>query len=105
MRIETFSTLSSHINSIVTTNTAQYLSGGLGGAAPGIIDIPCRAVSIAASSTNVSAIGVGPVGVAVSSGYPLEPGESVTLDIDNMNKVQVAGTQNDLVSWLAVGVD
>lgn len=101
MRLESFSTISADINAIVTTNTAQYLS-----AAHSNTSIPCRAVSVQASSTNVSAIGVGPAGVVItSSGYPIQPGTAISLDVDNLNKIQVVGTATDIVAWIAVGVD
>lgn len=98
MRIETFTNLSSNIQKITTTNTAQYLS-----TITGAIHIPCRTFSLIASATNVSAIGVGPAStVEISSGYPLEPSESITLDIDNLNKIKVVGTADDLISWVAL---
>lgn len=98
MRIETFTSLSANIQTITATNTAQYLS-----ATTGVTDVPCRAFSLIASATNISAIGIGPTAtVHVSCGYPLEPSESIAFDLDNLNKIRVVGTANDLISWIAV---
>ena len=98
MRLETFTALSSNIQKITTTNTAQYLSAADGG-----VHVPCRTFSLIASATNISAIGVGPTdSVAIANGYPLEPSESIALDLDNLNKIKVVGTANDLISWIAL---
>lgn len=106
MRLETYSLLSAHHNAIVANDTAQYLSGGLSGTAAGFTDIPIRAVSLYASSTNASAIGIGPAATAspikMSSAYPLPAGQAITIDIDNLNRIQVVGSQNDIIAWLGV---
>jgi hypothetical protein len=56
-------------------------------------------VTIKASSTNSDVIYIGPptIGRATTNGYPLDPGESVFLEVGNLNLVNIrasTGTQN-----------
>lgn len=98
MRLETFTGISSNVEHISANGTAQYLS-----TAGGVTDIPCRAVSLGASSTNQFAIHVGAPSVVTSTvGYPLEAGASLMMDVDNVNRIQVAGSAADVVSWIAI---
>ena len=106
MKLDTYSTISAQTNAILATGTAQYLWGFKtsyqSAAAYRETDVPCKRLTVQAATRNASTIAVGPTGsVAMSSGWVLSA-DSITLDIDNINKVQVVGTQNDIVRWLAL---
>jgi hypothetical protein len=108
VRTETFTTISSSINELLATGAAQplsavFMSGYSGYTAGDEVNVPCRAVSIIASATNVSAVGIGPAGgLNISSGYPLEAGEAITMEIDNLDKIQFIGTDGDRISWIII---
>lgn len=106
MRIDTNSMISAQQNAIITTGTAQSLSAYAGtsyiSTSNTLTDLPCRKLAIQSYNANVSTIAVGPAGtVAMSSGWVLSA-DSITLDVDNLNKVQVVGTANDVVGWIAI---
>lgn len=106
MRLDTYSTVSAQQNAIVTTGTAQYLWGFSAAYMSTTnyreTDLPCRSLAIQALNPNTSTIAVGPAGsVAMSSGWILSA-DSITLDVDNVNKVQVVGTQHDVVAWMVI---
>jgi len=68
-------------------------------AAPLIVaSTPCKSVTIESVSTNAVAY----VGNATNQRYILRPGATVSLDIDNLNKVYVRGTVGNIVTYLAV---
>jgi len=103
MRLDTYKTLSGGNCALSADGTTLSLS------APNKVgyDIPCKSLAIVASSTNAANLYVaasGFYGVAAPSaqGYSLAAGDSISLDIDNVNKVQIAGTNGDIVSWLAI---
>ena len=62
---------------------------------------PIKSVTIENPSTN-AVVYVGNNGVTVANGYRLQPGATVSLDIDDLNKVNVTGTAGNVVSWIAV---
>lgn len=106
MRLDTYSSISAQQNAILATGTAQYLWGYktafMSTSTYRETDIPCKCLAIRALNPNTSTIAVGPAGtVAMSSGWILSA-DSITLDIDNLNKVQIVGTANDVVGWLAI---
>ena len=62
---------------------------------------PIKSVTIENPSTN-AVVYVGNVAVTILLGYRLQPGATVSLDIDDLNKVYVTGTAGNVVSYLAV---
>jgi len=58
----------------------------------------CKSVTIENVSTNA----VVNVGNATTQRYQLRPGASVSLDIDNLNKIYVSGTAGNIVTYVAV---
>lgn len=59
-------------------------------------------VIIKALSTNTGTIYVGLVGVTAATGYPLDAGETVTIPVDNANKVYaIASVDNQGLAWMA----
>ena len=63
---------------------------------------PCKSVTIENPSTN-AVVYVANQNVAVGGpGYRLWPGATVSLDIDDLNKVYVTGTAGNVVSYIAV---
>jgi hypothetical protein len=59
---------------------------------------PCKSVTIESVSTNA----VVNVGNNTNQRYQLRPGATVSLDIDNLNKVYVSGTVGNVVTYIAV---
>ena len=59
---------------------------------------PCKSVTIESVSTNA----VVNVGNAANQRYQLRPGATVSLDIDDLNKVYVRGTAGNVVTYIAV---
>lgn len=62
---------------------------------------PIKSVTIENVSTN-AVVWVGPAGVTALTGYGLRPGATVSMDIDDLNKVYVIGTVGNVVSFIAV---
>ena len=62
---------------------------------------PIKSVTIENVSTN-AVVWVGPAGVTALTGYGLRPGATVSMDIDDLNKVYVIGTVGNVVSYIAV---
>lgn len=62
---------------------------------------PIKSVTIENVSTN-AVVWVGPDGVTALTGYGLRPGATVSMDIDDLNKVYVTGTVGNVVSYVAV---
>lgn len=60
-----------------------------------------KSVTIENVSTN-NVVYVGNSSVTVANGYALRPGLSVSLDINDLNKVYVIGTAGNIVTYLAV---
>ena len=69
-----------------------------------VISIPCRrGVLIKALSTNTGIVYIGKAGVTVASVYELTAGETVSIEIDNVNKIfAVADAIGQKVSWIGV---
>jgi hypothetical protein len=59
---------------------------------------PCKSVTIESVNTNA----VVNVGNNLTQRYQLRPGATVSLNIDNLNKVYVSGTPGQIVSYIAV---
>lgn len=63
----------------------------------------CRSVTVRAKHTNTGVIYVGNSSVSSSNGYQLLPGESISLDITNLNTVNLdAATSGEGVTYLGV---
>ena len=62
---------------------------------------PIKSVTIENPITN-AVVYVGNNAVVVTNGYRLQPGATVSLDIDDLNKVYVTGTAGNVVSYIAV---
>lgn len=94
-------TINVNLTTLLTTPTA-VLEGTVTlavAAAPLIAaNTPCKSVTIESVSTNA----VVNVGNNVTQRYQLRPGATVSLDIDNLNKVYVSGTLGQIVSYIAV---
>lgn len=84
---------------------ATVLNGQVIIAAP---RVPLSAVATAIQSVTVESVGtndvvyVGNATVTAANGYRLQPGATVSLDIDDLNKVNVTGTVGNVVSYIAV---
>jgi hypothetical protein len=68
--------------------------------------VPCQGVLVKASKNNSGTVYVGESSVtadegAATSGYPLEPGESVGVPCRNANTVYVRGYSDDIVACIA----
>ena len=59
---------------------------------------PCKSVTI----ENVSTNDVVNVGNATTQRYQLRAGATISLDIDNLNKVYVYGTAGNIITYIAV---
>jgi hypothetical protein len=85
----------------------QVLNGQVTIAAPTAPSVPLAAstpiksVTIENPSTN-AVVYVGNDAVTAANGYRLQPGATVSLDIDDLNKVYVTGTVGQIVSYIAV---
>ncbi len=94
----TFSTPTAIVNGakkVAITHTAVQLTSGA-----------CTGAIISANSTNSASVFLGTATVtddynASTSGVELQPGQSVGVAIDNLNRLYVNGTANDGVNWLA----
>lgn len=62
---------------------------------------PIKSVTIESVSTN-AVVYVGSAGVTALTGYGLRPGATVSMDIDDLNKVYVIGTLGQVVSFITV---
>lgn len=61
-----------------------------------------QGVLVKAMPNNTGTIYIGIVGVTTVTGFPLEAGESITLPVDNANKVYaIADIDNQAVAWVA----
>ena len=77
----------------ITTSAAQ-LNGGTSAA--------CKnKLQVKALSTNSGITYVGPSNVSATTGYALQAGDTVEIDIDNVNKLYAIGTANDKITWMA----
>jgi hypothetical protein len=57
-------------------------------------EMSIRKVTLKSRSTNTGAMYIGGNGVSNVSGYELSPGESVVVEIDNLEKIYVIGMEN-----------
>lgn len=62
---------------------------------------PIKSVTIENPSTS-AVVYVGNNAVTAANGYRLQPGATVSMDIDDLNKVNVTGTVGNVVSYIAV---
>jgi hypothetical protein len=60
-----------------------------------------KSVTVENPNTN-AVVYVGNATVIVANGHRLQPAASVSMDIDDLNKVYVTGTAGQVVSWIAV---
>lgn len=67
-------------------------------ATPLAVSTPCKSVTIENPSTNA----VVNVGNATNQRYQLRPGATISMDIDDLNKVYVSGTVGNVVTYIAV---
>ncbi|MCJ7635667.1 hypothetical protein MUP77_25155 [Candidatus Bathyarchaeota archaeon] len=92
------------ISTNLTTPTT-VLNGQVTIAAPSVplaaVATPIKSVTIESVSTN-AVVWVGPAGVTALTGYGLRAGATVSMDIDDLNKVYVIGTVGNVVSYIAV---
>lgn len=92
------------IQALLTTPTT-VLNGQVTIAAPRVplaaVATPIKSVTVENVSTN-AVVYVGNDTVVAGNGYRLQPGATVSMDIDDLNKVNVTGTAGNVVSYLAV---
>jgi len=97
-------------NPIPVTDTAlapptAILNGQVTIAAPRVplaaAATPIKSVTIENPIAN-AVVYVGNAAVAAGNGYRLQPGATVSIAIDDLNKVNVAGTAGNIVSYIAV---
>lgn len=97
-------TINTSLATLLTTPTT-VLSGQVtvaAAAAPLVaVATTIKSVTIENLSTN-AVVYVGPVAVTALTGYGLRPGATVSMDIDDLNKVYVIGTAGNIVSYIAV---
>ena len=76
----------------------------LSGASPVILgSAEIRTVLVKAESANSGTVYIGDVNVSSDKGYPLSPGESVSINIDNLNKIGlVSEVDGDAVRYIVV---
>jgi hypothetical protein len=88
----------------VQTPTA-VLNGQVTIAAPRVplsaVVVPIKSVTVENVSTN-AVVWVGNATVVAANGYGLRPGASVSMNIDDLNKVYVTGTVGNVVTYIAV---
>ncbi len=60
-----------------------------------------KGVRVHAGASNAGPIFVGPSGVSAATGYPLNAGESVLIEVDNPSKVSVIAAGAYGYSWIA----
>jgi hypothetical protein len=62
----------------------------------------CKCVLIKALTTNTGNVYVGGSAVAAANGYPLAPGDTIAVDISNVNLMYVdTATNSNSVAWIA----
>lgn len=70
--------------------------------------VPLSATVATIQSVTIESVGtndvvyVGNATVTAANGYRLQPGATVSIDIDDLYKVNVAGTAGNVVSYIAV---
>ena len=65
------------------------------------VAVPIKSVTLENVSTN-DVVYVGNATVTVLNGYGLRAGATVSLDIDDLNKVYVIGTAGNVITYIAV---
>lgn len=94
---------------------STFSHGSMGGITTGAVQIsptaytPARGVLVKADTSNVYKVVVGLAGVTMGSttttdGIELLPGDSLTLEVDNVNKIYVRGNTTTAcrIMWVAV---
>ena len=73
--------------------------------ASGLPNIPVKAVTLRADPANLINIMVGDSTVTTTTGFILEPGDAVSLNISNLNAIfVVASTTGAALTWLGEGL-
>ncbi len=97
-------TINTSLATLLTTPTTIY-NGQVTLAAAAVqlsaVSVPIKSVTIENVSTNAVAY-VGNATVTALLGYGLRPGATVSMDIDDLNKVYVIGTVGNVVTYIAV---
>lgn len=63
----------------------------------------CRSVTVKSLSTNTVAVYVGASGCTVANGFELLPGESVSLDVNNVSLIYcISGSAAQVLRWIAI---
>ena len=97
-------TINANLTTLLTTPTVVF-NGQVTIAAPRVplsaAIVPIKSVTIENVTTN-AVVWVGNATVVAGNGYGLRPGATVSMDIDDLNKVYVAGTVGNVVSYIAV---
>jgi len=97
-------TVNANLTTLLAT-PSTVLNGQVTIAAPRVplaaVATPIKSVTIENVSTN-AVVWVGDAAVLAGNGYGLRPGATVSMDIDDLNKVYVTGTVGNVVSYIAV---
>lgn len=63
--------------------------------------VACRSFALAAPSSNAATIYVGGPETPTSTGFPMEPGDKISLDGGGLEDLYLRGTSGDAMNWLA----
>lgn len=74
----------------------------LTGVAEELPDEPCKSVTFENPSTNDLVVLGHDDALTMLNGYRLQPGATVSMDIDNVNRVWVIGPVDDVISYIGV---
>lgn len=82
----------------------EFLEGQviLTGAAQQLPNEPCKSMTIENPTGNAIVYVGHDNTVAAGTGYRLWPGATMSFDIDNVNKIWVIGTLNEVISYFGV---
>ena len=97
-------TINTSLTTLLTTPTT-VLSGQVtvGAVAAPLVAVATTVKSVTIENVSTNAVvWVGPAGVTALTGYGLRPGATVSMDIDDLNKVYVLGTVGNIVTYIAV---
>ena len=93
------------VGSVLTEEAPPISLGGgmvtLTAGADNLPNIPCKSITLENPAAN-DVVYVDNAAVAIGTSYRLQPGATISLDIDNANRVYVLGTAPQTVTYLTV---
>jgi len=66
-----------------------------------VTSVPIKSITIENVNTNNVAY-YGPAGITAATGYAIRPGATISIDINNLNKLYVLGTAGNVITYIAV---